>query len=79
MPRFRRAVPIDDYVLDTLLPDLVGHDHQPAAFLVYLRLYREAEKQQWKPVSASLRLLAESTGLSKSSVQIALRILRRRS
>ena len=78
MPRFRRTIPIDDYVLDVLLPDLVGHDHQPAAFLVYLYLYRTAEDQKWKPVNASLRLLAEGTGLSKSAVQIALRTLRRR-
>jgi hypothetical protein len=33
MPRFRRTVPIDDYVLDVLMRDLVGHDQQPAAFL----------------------------------------------
>jgi hypothetical protein len=24
---------LDAYVLDTLLPDLVGHDRQPSAFL----------------------------------------------
>lgn len=78
MPRFRRTVPIDDYVLDVLMRDLVGHDHQPAAFLVYLHLYRAAERQKWKPVSASLRMMAEGTGLSKSSVQAALERLRRR-
>jgi DNA-binding MarR family transcriptional regulator len=78
MPRFRRTVSIDDYVLDVLMRDLVGHDRQPAAFLVYLHLYRAAERQGWKPVSASLRMIAEGTGLSKSSVQVALERLRRR-
>jgi DNA-binding transcriptional MocR family regulator len=78
MPRFRRTIPVDDYVLDILMPDLVGHDRQPAAFLVYLYLYRAAERQKWKPVSASLRMIAEGTGLSKSSVQVALERLRRR-
>ncbi|HEY1582600.1 MAG TPA: helix-turn-helix domain-containing protein [Chthoniobacterales bacterium] len=78
MPRFRRTVPIDDYVLDVLMRDLVGHDQQPAAFLVYLHLYREAEGQRWRPIAASLRTIAEATGLSKSAVQIALQTLRRR-
>ncbi len=78
MPRFRQTVPIDDYVLDVLMRDLVGHDQQPAAFLVYLHLYREAERRRWKPVAASLRTIAEGTGLSKSAVQVALQTLRRR-
>ena len=46
MPRFRETVPIDDYVLDVLMRDLVGHDHQPAAFLAYLYLYRQAQRHQ---------------------------------
>lgn len=78
MPRFRCTVPVDDYVLDVLMRDLVGHDQQPAAFLVYLRLYYSAQRRNWRPVSASLRTLAEETGLSKSAVQLALETLRRR-
>jgi hypothetical protein len=39
MPRFRQTIPIDDYVIDVLMSDIVGHDQQPAAFLVYLYLY----------------------------------------
>jgi len=78
MPRFRRTVPVDDYVLDVLMRDLVGHDRQPAAYLVYLYLYGQAARAKWKPVPASLRLLAEATGLSKSAVQSALENLRRR-
>jgi DNA-binding MarR family transcriptional regulator len=78
MPRFRETIPIDDYVLDILMRDLVGHDRQPAAFLVYLYLYGQAARRKWRPVSASLRMLAEATGLSKSAVQTALEKLRRR-
>jgi DNA-binding MarR family transcriptional regulator len=78
MPRFRETVPIDDYVLDVLMPDLVGHDHQPGAFLVYLYLYRQAQRQRWRPIAASLRMIAEATGLSKSTAQIAVGKLRAR-
>jgi len=76
--RFRETVPVDDYVIDVLMRDLVGHDRQPAAYLVYLCLYTQAARNKWKPVSASLRTLAEMTGLSKSAVQAALERLRRR-
>ena len=78
MPRFRKEIPIDDYVIDVLMRDIVGHDHQPAAYLVYLCLYAQAARNKWKPVPASLRTLAEMTGLSKSAVQTALERLRRR-
>jgi DNA-binding MarR family transcriptional regulator len=78
MPRFHETIPVDDYVLDILMRDLVGHDRQPAAFLVYLYLYGQAARRKWRPVSASLRMLAEATGLSKSAVQTALEKLRRR-
>ena len=78
MPRFRQIIPIDDYVLDVLMRDIVGHDRQPAAYLVYLHLYGQAVRAKWKPVPASLRMLAEATGLSKSAVQSALENLHRR-
>ena len=78
MPRFRETISVDDYVLDVLMRDIVGHDRQPAAYLVYLYLYGLAARAKWKPVPASLRMLAESTGLSKSAVQTALELLRRR-
>jgi hypothetical protein len=71
-------VPIDDYVLDVLLPDLAGHDRSPAAFLIYLvlwtRLYRSGERS----TAISLHQLAELAGLSKSAVQGGLRHLKRR-
>jgi DNA-binding transcriptional regulator YhcF (GntR family) len=78
MPRFRRTLPVDDYVIDVLLRDIVGHDRQPASYLVYLYLYGQAVRNKWKPVPASLRTLADATGLSKSAVQTALENLRRR-
>ena len=72
MSRFHRTVPIDDYVLDVLMRDIVGHDQQPAAFLVYLYLSGRAARQHWQPVKSSLRMLADETGLSKSAVQSAI-------
>jgi len=74
----KRTVPVDAYVLDVLLRDLVGHDKQPAAFLVFLHLYGLAARHGWRPVAASLRHIAEATGLSKSAVQIAVQTLRGR-
>ncbi|SPE50053.1 conserved hypothetical protein [Verrucomicrobia bacterium] len=78
MPRSNEIVPVEDYVLDVLLRDLVGHDKHPAAFIVYLHLYGLAARRRWRPVAGSLRDIAETTGLSKTAVQTALRVLRRR-
>ncbi|MEO8480350.1 MAG: helix-turn-helix domain-containing protein [Gemmatimonadota bacterium] len=66
---------IDPYIVDVLLPDLVGHDRQPGAFLTYLFLYRHRERSG---VERSLREIAEGTGLSKRSVQSALETLEAR-
>jgi len=68
----------DAYVVDVLLPDLVGHDRRPSAFLVYVVLAGLARRTGRDRVSASLETIAVKTGLSKSSVQSALRHLRRR-
>lgn len=68
---------IDRYVLETLMPDLVGHDRQPSAFLVYLCLWAATAGGE-EPVELSLRELAEATGVSKRSVQDALVLLVRR-
>jgi DNA-binding MarR family transcriptional regulator len=61
---------LDDYVLESLMPDLVGHDHHPSAFLLYLALWRLTEAGERETV-ASLRQLAEETGLSRRAVQDA--------
>jgi hypothetical protein len=78
MKRKLDFVPVDVYVLDVLLRDLVGHDKRPSAFLVYLHLYGAAARSSWRPISASLRDIAEATGLSKSAVELAMKTLRRR-
>jgi len=72
------TVPIDDYVLDVLMRDIVGHDQQPAAYLVYLFLYGQAARQHWRPVVAGLGAIAAETGLSRSAVQTAMVRLRAR-
>lgn len=69
-------VALDRYVIESLMPDLVGHDRQPAAFIVYLALY--ARRRGTRPVAASHAQLAAETGLSKSGVQAAVRHLKRR-
>jgi hypothetical protein len=69
---------VDAYVIDVLMPDLVGHDRRPATFVVYLFLLRQAAKARRDTVSISLQTIAAKTGLSKSTVQTALRHLRRR-
>jgi len=78
VPRFKRTVSIDDYVLDVLMRDLIGHDQKPAAFMVYLHLYGQAARNKWRHISASVRTIADATGLSKSAVHTALTHLRRR-
>jgi Mn-dependent DtxR family transcriptional regulator len=72
-----RKAPPDDYLVETLLPDLVGHDRMASAFLVYLKLWHMAGGPG-RGVQASLSTLASETGLSKSSVQGSLRHLRKR-
>lgn len=78
MARAPSVMQLDLHVVDTLLPDLVGHDRQPAAFLVYLFLWRRclAPSDDWTPVR--LWEMAEGTGLSKRSVQAAIGRLARR-
>ena len=70
---------VDDYVMDVLLPDLVGHDRSPAAFLVYLVLWTRLFRSGGRTTRVSLQSLSTDTGLSKSAVQAAIRLLKRRS
>jgi DNA-binding transcriptional ArsR family regulator len=72
------TVPVDAYVLDTLMADLVGHDRQPSAFLVYLFLWRRTHGSGETNVQVSLLDIATATGLSKRAVQEALRSLAKR-
>lgn len=72
------TVPIDTYILDTLIRDLVGHDRQPSAFLVYLFLWNETHGKKKPAVRIALLDIAEGTGLSKRAVQDALGQLSKR-
>lgn len=69
---------LDPYVLETLMRDLVGHDRSPAAFIVYLHVAHQAEKARKHAAALSLQSIAHRTGLSKSAVQAAVRLLKRR-
>ena len=72
-----KRVTFDEYVVETLMADLVLHDHQPSAFLVYLHLsYRS--RGRLRTVRTSHRDIADGTGLSKSAVQASIRTLLRR-
>ena len=69
---------LDAYIVDVLMPDLVGHDRRPATFIVFLFLLRESTRVRRDTVTVSLQTIATRTGLSKSAVQGAIRHLRRR-
>ena len=70
-----RQYRFDAYVMDTLMADLVLHDRQPSAFLVYLHLWTRARGRMQ---AASHQAMADATGVSNSAVQAAVRTLVRR-
>jgi hypothetical protein len=74
----QRALKLEPYIVDTLMRDLAGHDRAPSAFIVYLWLWRMTHGRARKTHGASLGDIAGATGLSKSSVQNAVRRLARR-
>jgi hypothetical protein len=74
----REPAQFDPYLFDTLMPDLVGHDRQPSAFIVYLYLAHRGTRARTRGVSVSLAAMAVDTGLSKTAVQRGLRRLARR-
>ena len=76
MPQSER-VPIDAYVIDALMPDLVGHDRRASSFFVYLYLWRRTRGGA-RPAVVSHSGMAEATGLSRRSVQEAFAHLERR-
>lgn len=65
---------LDRYVVEVLMPDLVGHDRKPSAFLVYLLV--EAMETERVPLGYSA--VAERTGLSRRTCQDAIAHLERR-
>jgi hypothetical protein len=62
---------IDAYILDTLMPDLVGHDRKPSAFIFFLFLWAATAGGE-RTVEASLTRIAAGTGGSRRGVQDAL-------
>src|SRR5271168_4051631 len=67
----------DDYVMDVLMRDLVGHDRRPVSFLVFLWLAAEEQRREGA-VQVSYQEMAQCLGVSKSSVQSAVGWLARR-
>ncbi len=67
-------VAVDAYVLDVLMPDLVGHDRRASAFLVFLHLWRRTAGGA-RAARVSHAMVAEATGLSKRAAQQALELL----
>ena len=73
-----RRLVLDAYVLDTLMADLVGRERCPSALLVYLHLWGRRRLSREGSARVSLQAIATDTGLSKSAVQGAIRLLLRR-
>ena len=69
---------LDPYVLDVLMPDLVGHEHSPAAFVVYLYLWHRIAAAEGRAVQLSYATIALETGLSRVTAQRAIALLARR-
>jgi len=73
-----KQVPVDAYVLDTLMRDLVGHDREPSTFIVYMHLWRRIVASSDERVHLSYEAIAEAPGLSRRTVQRAIATLTRR-
>ena len=71
-------LPLDRYIIDVLLPDLVGHDRSASTFLVYLYLWRHSLGRGRPSIEVSHQTIASEIGLSQSTVQSAIRRLKRR-
>jgi hypothetical protein len=70
-------ITLDNYVVDVLMRDLVGHDRKPTCFLIYLWFAAEQQRRQ-ETIQVSYEELSESVGISKSSAQAAVSWLMRR-
>ena len=61
-------VKLDDYVLDSLMRDLVGHDRRPACFLVYLWL--AGEQQRRKPLAGDPNVQKQSVNVNSLTLAL---------
>ncbi|QOL51152.1 helix-turn-helix domain-containing protein [Massilia litorea] len=68
----------DPYVLDVLMPDLVGHEKAPSAFLIYVYLWHRIEAAGGRAVQLSYATIALEAGLSRITAQRAIALLLRR-
>jgi CRP-like cAMP-binding protein len=69
---------VDSYIMDVLMRDLTEHEKRPSAFLVYLYVWSRSYAAGQQSVPMSYQQIAEGTGLSKSAVQSAVRLLKKR-
>ena len=72
------TLPLDSYIVDTLMAELVAQDRRPSAFLVYLLLWRCSIGAGEDDVELPPADIATATGLSTRAVEEALRSLQRR-
>jgi hypothetical protein len=73
-----KTVGLDTHIIDALMRDLVGHDRRPAAFIVYLWLWRCTVGADRNSIGLSLQDISRATGLSKSAVQASVKRLTQR-
>ena len=78
MPRFREVILVNDYVLDVLMRRSDRARSKACRVHGLPASYRQAARNKWRHISASVRTIADATGLSKSAVHAALTHLRRR-
>jgi hypothetical protein len=52
------VIRVDDYVLDVLMRDLVGHDHSLSAYLVYLHLWSQTAGRRANSARLSHQMVA---------------------
>jgi hypothetical protein len=73
-----KTIALDAYVIDVLLPDLVGHDRRAASFVLYIWLWAMTRARGREAAFFSYQIMTDGTGLSKSAVQRAVAWLERR-
>lgn len=64
-----KVLSLDPYLVDALLPDLVGHDKRPAAFVLFLWLWANTRGTGRRSAFFSYQMLSDRTGLSKRAIQ----------
>ena len=73
-----KNIVLDPYFIDVLMPDLAGHERSPAAFLVYLYLWRKQTAIATEAIQVSYATIGLETGLSRITAQRAVALLMRR-